>query len=149
MIVLYVLLLAISILCSSRAEAQEKKQIRVVFTSQTWTSSLPFRVALAKGYFRAQGLSVEPVFYSRRTGSHSSFDIRRCRFRQYWRRSGGDSYTARGLDISIIGSISNRVNYAIIGNSASKNVEDLRGKIIGVTGAGAFSGFRYQNFFKE
>ena len=62
MIVLHVLLLAIFILCSSKAEAQEKKQIRVVFTSQTWTSSLPFRVALAKGYFRAQGLAVEPVF---------------------------------------------------------------------------------------
>jgi NitT/TauT family transport system substrate-binding protein len=56
---------------------------------------------------------------------------------------------ARGLDISIIGSISNRVSYAIIGNSASKTIEDLKGKIIGVTGAGAFSDFATRIFLKN
>ena len=148
MIVLYVLLLAISILCSSRAEAQEKKQIRVVFTSQTWTSSLPFRVALAKGYFRAQGLSVEPVFIRGGPAAIAALISGDADFGSIGGAQAVIRTRARGLDILIIGSISNRVNYAIIGNSASKNVEDLRGKIIGVTGAGAFSDFA-PNFFKE
>lgn len=32
-------------------DAQEKKNVRVVFVSHTWTSSLPFRIAMARGYF--------------------------------------------------------------------------------------------------
>ena len=149
MIVLYVLLLAISFLCSSGAEAQEKKQIRVVFTSQTWTSSLPFRVALAKGYFRSQGLSVEPVFIRGGPAAIAALISGDADFGSIGGAQAVIRTRARGLDILIIGSISNRVNYAIIGNSASKNVEDLRGKIIGVTGAGAFSDFATRIFLKN
>jgi sulfonate transport system substrate-binding protein len=148
MIVLHVLLLAIFILCSSKAEAQEKKQIRVVFTSQTWTSSLPFRVALAKGYFRAQGLAVEPVFIRGGPAAIAALISGDADFGSIGGAQAVFRTRARGLDISIIGSISNRVNYAIIGNSASKTVEDLRGKIIGVTGAGAFSDFAIRIFLK-
>ena len=148
MIVLHVILLAISMLCSSRAEAQEKKQIRVVFTSQTWTSSLPFRVAMAKGYFRAQGLTVEPVFIRGGPAAIAALISGDADFGSIGGAQAVFRTRARGLDISIIGSISNRVNYAIIGNSASKNVEDLKGKIIGVTGAGAFSDFAIRIFLK-
>jgi ABC-type nitrate/sulfonate/bicarbonate transport system substrate-binding protein len=42
--------------------AQEKKNVRVVFTSLAWNSELPFRVALARGLFRAQGLEIQPIF---------------------------------------------------------------------------------------
>jgi len=148
MIVFSVLLLAISVLSSPKVEAQEKKQIRVVFTSQTWTSSLPFRVALAKGYFRAQGLSVEPVFIRGGPAAIAALISGDADFGSIGGAQAVFRTRARGLDISIIGSISNRVNYAIIGNSASKNVEDLRGKIIGVTGAGAFSDFATRIFLK-
>ena len=149
MIVLSVLLLAISALSSPKVEAQEKKQIRVVFTSQTWTSSLPFRVALAKGYFRAQGLTVEPVFIRGGPAAIAALISGDADFGSIGGAQAVIRTRARGLDISIIGSISNRVNYAIIGNSASKNVEDLRGKIIGVTGAGAFSDFATRIFLKN
>src|SRR5262245_47237149 len=44
------------------SHAQEKKSVRVVFVSHTWTSSLPFRIAMARGYFRNQGIAVEPIF---------------------------------------------------------------------------------------
>ena len=46
---------------------------------------------------------------------------------------------AKGLDIHIIASQSNYTNYTLLGSKEAKNVEELRGKIIGVTGAGAFS----------
>ena len=42
--------------------AQEKKNLRPVLVSLSWDSELPFRVAMAKGYFRRQGLTIEPLF---------------------------------------------------------------------------------------
>ena len=44
------------------AEAQEKKLLRVVFVSLSWNSEIPVRVALARGFFKAQGLQIEPIF---------------------------------------------------------------------------------------
>jgi ABC-type nitrate/sulfonate/bicarbonate transport system substrate-binding protein len=41
--------------------AQEKKNIRMVFVSLAWNSEIPFRVALARGFFKQQGLQVEPI----------------------------------------------------------------------------------------
>jgi ABC-type nitrate/sulfonate/bicarbonate transport system substrate-binding protein len=41
---------------------QEKKNLRVVFTSLAWNSEIPFRVALARGFFKAQGLEIQPIF---------------------------------------------------------------------------------------
>src|SRR3954454_10608432 len=44
-----------------RIEAQEKKMVRMVFVSLAWNSELPFRVALARGFFKAQGVQIEPI----------------------------------------------------------------------------------------
>ena len=44
------------------AVAQEKKLLRVVFVSLSWNSEIPVRVALARGFFKAQGLQIEPIF---------------------------------------------------------------------------------------
>jgi ABC-type nitrate/sulfonate/bicarbonate transport system substrate-binding protein len=41
--------------------AQEKKNIRMVFVSLAWNSEIPFRVALVRGFFKQQGLQVEPI----------------------------------------------------------------------------------------
>src|SRR5258706_14212343 len=57
------LLLVILVLSvRSPIDAQEKKNLRVVFTGLAWNSELPFRVALARGFFKAQGLEVQPIF---------------------------------------------------------------------------------------
>ena len=57
---LLVLLLALSF--ASFAPAQEKKSLRTVFVSLSWNNQLPFRIAIAKGFFKDQGLAVEPIF---------------------------------------------------------------------------------------
>ena len=49
-LVLYVLLA----LYAGASAAQEKKNLRVVFTGLAWNSELPFRVALACGFFKGQ-----------------------------------------------------------------------------------------------
>ena len=41
--------------------AQEKKNLRMVFVSLAWNSELPYRVAQARGFYKAQGLSIEPI----------------------------------------------------------------------------------------
>jgi len=42
--------------------AQEKKNLRIVFTSLAWNSELPFRTALTRGFFKSQGLEIQPIF---------------------------------------------------------------------------------------
>jgi len=56
---------------------------------------------------------------------------------------------ARGLDVVIIGAISNATNYQIIGSKSTRSLEDMKGKIVGVTGAGAFSDFAMRVFLKR
>ena len=41
--------------------AQEKKNLRMVFVSLAWNSEIPFRAALARGFFKQQGLQIEPI----------------------------------------------------------------------------------------
>jgi NitT/TauT family transport system substrate-binding protein len=45
--------------------------------------------------------------------------------------------------------MSNYTNYTLLGSKEVKSIEDLRGKIIGVTGAGAFSDFAIRIFLKR
>jgi hypothetical protein len=56
---------------------------------------------------------------------------------------------SKGLDIHVIASQSNYTNYTLLGSKEAKTVEDLRGKIIGVTGAGAFSDFAIRIYLKK
>jgi NitT/TauT family transport system substrate-binding protein len=131
------------------AAAQEKKTVRVVFVSHTWTSSLPFRIAMARGYFKSQGLTVEPIFIRGGPTAIAALISGDVDFASIGGAQAVIRGRARGLEISIIGSISNRVNYVILGNKGTKTIDDLRGKIIGVTGAGAFSDFATRIFFKN
>lgn len=143
-----ILLLFISFFPPSSGGAQEKKQIRVIFTSHTWTSSLPFRAALTRGFFKAQGLSVEPIFIRGGPAAIAALVSGSADFGTIGGAQAVIRTRARGLDLAIIGSISNRVNYVIIGNNSTKTVEDMKGKTIGVTGAGAFSDFAMRVFLK-
>src|ERR1051326_278106 len=43
------------------APAQEKRSIRVVNVSLGWNAAIAFRAALARGFFKQQGLQVEPI----------------------------------------------------------------------------------------
>src|SRR6476659_424462 len=45
----------------SPSSGQEKKSIRFVTVSLGWNSALPFRVTIARGLFKQQGLQVEPI----------------------------------------------------------------------------------------
>jgi ABC-type nitrate/sulfonate/bicarbonate transport system substrate-binding protein len=143
-----ILFLLIAFFPPSPGRAQEKKQIRVIFTSHTWTSSLPFRAALTRGFFKAQGLTVEPIFIRGGPAAIAALVSGSADFGTIGGAQAVIRTRARGLDLQVIGSISNRVNYVIIGDPSTKTVEDMKGKTIGVTGAGAFSDFAMRVFLK-
>ena len=131
------------------SQAQEKKLVRVVFVSLSWNSELPVRIAIAKGYFRQQGITIEPIFIRGGPAAIAALVSGDVEFGSIGGAQAPIRTRARGLDIFIIGSISSKVNYAIVGNKETRTIEDLKGKVIGVTGAGAFSDFAVRMFLKN
>src|SRR5215470_2828422 len=129
--------------------AQEKKTVRLVTVSLSWNSALPGRVAERKGYYKEQGISVESIFIRGGPAAIAALVSGEADFGSIGGAQAIIRSRARGLDVVIIGSISNAVNYVVIGAKGVKTLADLKGKIIGVTGAGAFSEFAMQTYLKR
>ncbi len=137
------------ICAASSSFAQEKKNLRVVFTSLAWNSEIPFRAALARGFFKSQGLEILPIFVRGGPVAMAALASGEVDFAQIGGAQAVMRSRARGLEVSIIGSISNATNYQLIGGRSTRSLEDLRGKILGVTGAGAFSDFALRTFLRR
>jgi NitT/TauT family transport system substrate-binding protein len=131
------------------AQSQEKKNLRVVFVSLAWNAQLPFRVANYRGYFRDQGLSVEQIFVRGGPTAITALVSGNIEFASIGGAQAAIRSKARGLDMNLIASTSNYTNYTLIGNKETKRLEDLRGKIIGITGAGSFSDFTVRLYLKR
>jgi NitT/TauT family transport system substrate-binding protein len=143
--VLYVLL----VLCPLSSHAQEKRALKVVFTGLAWNSELPFRVALARGFFKAQGLEIQPIFVRGGPMALAALSSGEVDFAEIGGAQAIMRSRSRGLDVVIIGSISNVTTFQLIGSKSTRSLEDLKGKIIGVTGAGAFSDFAMRTFLRR
>jgi NitT/TauT family transport system substrate-binding protein len=139
----------LSVLFVQPVHAQEKKQLRIVFVSLAWNAQLPFRVANSRGYFRDQGLTVEQIFVRGGPTAITALISGNIEFASIGGAQAAIRSKARGLDMNIIASTSNYTNYTLIGNKETRRLEDLRGKIIGVTGAGAFSDFTVRLYLKR
>src|SRR5581483_688938 len=137
------------VLFCSPAAAQEKKNIRIVFVSLSWNNQLPIRVAIARGFFKDQGLALEPIFVRGGPVAITALISGNVDFASVGGAQAPIRSNARGLDLHIIASLSNYTNYTLLGSKDAKNVEDLRGKVIGVTGAGAFSDFAIRIYLKR
>ncbi len=129
--------------------AQEKRTIRMVFVSLAWNSELPFRAALVRGFFRAQGLQVEPILIRGGPAAIAALASGEADFASIGGAQAVFRSKARGLDLSIIGCISNTTNYILLGNRQTRTIEELKGKNIGVTGAGTYSEFAVRAFLKK
>ena len=147
---LLALLFPLFLLCAPiRSDAQEKKSIRVVFVSLSWNSEIPVRVAMAKGYFKEQGITMEPIFVRGGPTAVAALASGDVDFGSIGGAQAIIRSKSRGLDVQIIGSISNKTNYILLGNKETKRLDDLKGKLVGVTGAGAFSDFAVRTFLKR
>lgn len=129
--------------------AQEIKNVRMVFVSLAWNSEIPFRAALARGYFKQQGLQIEPILIRGGPAAIAALVSGEVDFAAIGGAQAVFRGRARGLDLSIIGCTSSTTNYILLGNKQTRTVEDLRGKMIGVTGAGTYSEFAMKAFLKK
>ena len=146
---LILLICALLVAMPSHSVAQEKKNVKVVFTSLAWNSEIPFRAALVRGFFKSQGLEIQPIFVRGGPVAMAAMVSGEVDFAEIGGAQAVMRSRARGLDVSIIGSISNTTNYQLVGSKAIRSLEDLKGKIIAVTGAGAFSDFATRTFLRR
>ncbi|HEX5607388.1 MAG TPA: ABC transporter substrate-binding protein, partial [Candidatus Binatia bacterium] len=140
-----VALLSVTLL-AAQLDAQEKRNIRMVFVSLAWNSEIPFRAALARGYFRQQGLQIEPILIRGGPAAIAALVSGEVDYASIGGAQAIFRGKARGLDLSIIGCISSTTNYILLGNKQTRTVEELRGKPIGITGAGTYSEFAVKAF---
>jgi NitT/TauT family transport system substrate-binding protein len=131
------------------AFTQEKKNIRIVFVSLAWNSEIPFRAALARGYFKQQGLNVEPILIRGGPAAIAALVAGEVDYAAIGGAQAVFRSRARGLDLAIIGCTSATTNYILLGNKQTRTLEDLKGKIIGVTGAGTYSEFAMKAFLRK
>jgi NitT/TauT family transport system substrate-binding protein len=141
--------LALLLICPRPSLAQEKKNLRMVFVSLAWNSEIPFRAALARGFFKQQGLQIEPILIRGGPAAIAALVSGEVDFAAIGGAQAVFRSRARGLDISIIGCTSSTTNYILLGNKQTRTVEDLRGKTIGITGAGTYSEFAMRAFLKK
>ncbi|HEY7217253.1 MAG TPA: ABC transporter substrate-binding protein [Candidatus Binatia bacterium] len=142
-------LCVVSVLFPLSSHCQEKKNLRVVFTGLAWNSELPFRAALARGFFKTQGLDIQPIFVRGGPAALAALSSGEVEFAEIGGAQAIMRSRARGLDVVIIGAISNATNYQIVGSKSTQTLEDMKGKIVGVTGAGAFSDFAMRVFLRR
>ena len=142
-------LILFSLIASPVSQAQENKNLRAVFTGLAWNSELPFRVALARGFFKAQGLEIQPIFVRGGPAALAALSSGEVDFAEIGGAQAIMRSRARGLDAVIIGAISNATNYQIVGSKSTRTLEEMKGKIVGVTGAGAFSDFAMRVFLRR
>jgi NitT/TauT family transport system substrate-binding protein len=143
------LLVTLALAQPTGLRAQEKKNLRIVFTSLAWNSELPFRTALTRGFFKSQGLEIQPIFVRGGPAAMAALVSGEVDFAEIGGAQAVMRSRARGLDVSIIGSISNATNYQLLGGTVARTLEGLKGKIIAVTGAGAFSDFAMRTFLRR
>ena len=146
---LSIIVLLLVILIVAQLEAQEKRNIRMVFVSLAWNSEIPFRAALARGYFKQQGLQIEPILIRGGPAAIAALVSGEVDYASIGGAQAIFRGKARGLDLAIIGCISSTTNYILLGNKQTRSVEELKGKPIGITGAGTYSEFAVKAFLKK
>jgi NitT/TauT family transport system substrate-binding protein len=135
------LVLVVILLISGRINAAEHPVLTVALVSTSWNTGLPTAVARGLGYFAQEGLEVRPVTLA------SSGPIMMALLMSGQAQlviAGGVAILrgiARGAPVVIVGGHLSRMGYALIGAKGLKSVNDLQGKIIGITGIGGLGEF--------
>jgi NitT/TauT family transport system substrate-binding protein len=134
------LILALIFVCLSAIGPIEAKPVTFAYQTPTLSSTLPILIGMEFGFFSAEGLEVKPVFI---IGGPTAIAA----------LIGGDvDFTlaaavpsvraiAQGAPLVIVGGIQPYIDYSLIGAKGVSSVNDLKGKVVGVTGAGGIAEF--------
>jgi NitT/TauT family transport system substrate-binding protein len=133
-------LLALLIAFHSPVEAAALKSVNFAYNTPTLSGTLPVVVAQDFGFFAAEGLEVKTVFI--RGGPTAMAAL----------VGGGVDYTfvagvaavraiAQNAPMVVISGMQPYMDYTLIGAKGITSVNDLKGKIVGVTGPGGIAEF--------
>jgi NitT/TauT family transport system substrate-binding protein len=126
---------------ASTAEPGEFKGVTLGLVSTSWNTQLPPAVAQRAGFFKEEGLEVRPVTIA--SGGPIMMAL----------LSSGEADMvisgavailrgiASGAPAVIVGGQADKPDYALVGAKEMRSLSDLKGKVIGSTGAGSFSEF--------
>ncbi len=122
----------LTLLFSVSSVSAQLKKIRFS-TSAISISELPFKVAQLKGFWREEGLDVETILIRGAVGMQAllggSVD--------YTSASGSTIAAAvRGLPVKLVFISSAKPQFDLMSQAAIKSVQDLKGKIIGISSRG-------------
>jgi len=126
---------------SASIRAAEFRGITMGLVSTSWNTQLPPAVAQQAGFFKEEGLEVRAVTIA--AGGPIMMAL----------LSSGEAQIvaagavailrgiASGAPAVIVGGFLDKPDYALIGAKGLKTLADLKGKVVGSTGAGSFSEF--------
>jgi ABC-type nitrate/sulfonate/bicarbonate transport system substrate-binding protein len=132
------LIIALALLVDGRHASLEAKPVTFAYQTPTLNSTLSLIVGVDFGFFAAEGLEVKTVFI--RGGPTAIAAL-----------VGGDvDYTlvagvpavraiVQGAPLTIVSGIQPYMDYTLIGAKGISQLNDLKGKIVGVTGAGGIA----------
>ena len=132
---IYALILTLALMGFSPAQGAELKKIRIAFTSFT-IEQLPYQLAERKGYFREEELSPEFI-YVRSTTITMALASQSLLYSSG--ASSGIQAAVTGIDAKVLWVASSKTLMFLMAKTEIKQVSDLRGKRIGVSGIGGAS----------
>jgi ABC-type nitrate/sulfonate/bicarbonate transport system substrate-binding protein len=126
---------------SPSALAADFKGITLGLVSTSWNTQLPPAVAQRAGFYKEEGLEVRsvtiasggPIMMALLSSGQAEMVI-----------AGAVAMLrgiASGAPAVVVGGIVDKPDYALVGAKGMKSLSDLKGKVIGSTGAGSFSEF--------
>ncbi len=128
------------IVCATSARAVVAKPITLAYQTPTLGSNLPIFVAVELGLFAAENLEVKTVFIQGGPTAMAALiggDV------DYVKVAGVPAARAiaQGTPLVIAAGFQPYIDYSLIGAKKINTLNDLRGKIVGVTGAGGIAEF--------
>ena len=140
----YLLIVVVFLIDAAPLPAQSKK-IRFS-TSAISISELPFRIAQIKGFWREEGLDVETILIRGAVGMQAllggSVD--------YTSASGSTIAAAvRGLPVKLVFISSAKPQFDLMSQPQIKSVQDLKGKIVGISSRGGSNDLMMQMILQK
>jgi ABC-type nitrate/sulfonate/bicarbonate transport system substrate-binding protein len=116
------------------------KTLTVAYPSPSWNTSLPVSIAREFGLFAAAGLDVQPVYVR---GGPVVMAALLSGEADYAIMAGVTAVTSiyRGAEVVIVGGHTAYIDQVLVGAKNVTRLSDLKGKVVGVTGAGGVTEF--------
>lgn len=132
--------LALAFIWLGSGQSRAAKTITLAYQTPTLSSNLPIFVAVELGFFAAENLDVKTVFIQGGPTAMAALiggDV------DYVKVAGipAARAIAFGAPVVIAGGFQPYIDYSLLGSKKIGNLNDLRGKVVGVTGAGGVAEF--------